>query len=78
MGIHGLFEGIAFGMGKDDVSTANLLVAILCHKWSEALTIGVSFVSADIDKKTSMYYLIFFSLITPIGIGLGFKLSQLN
>ena len=44
MGIHGFFAGIAYGVTKDNTEAFNMFIALIAHKWSEALTIGISFV----------------------------------
>lgn len=54
MGIHGFFAGMAFGVSNDITSALNMLLAILAHKWSEALTIGISFVNANISLKKGL------------------------
>ncbi len=71
MGVHGLFEGIALGLRGDRPNLFSIFFAIICHKWSEALTVGISFVQADIPPNRSVLYLTFFSFITPIGIVIG-------
>lgn len=78
MGIHSFFGGIALGVcGKSDEAW-NMIVAIVAHKWSEALTVGISFVSAEIPMKESLHYMIFYSFITPIGIVLGYYINSIG
>jgi len=43
MGIHAAFAGLALGITKNTGGFIGMLLAILCHKWAEALTIGISF-----------------------------------
>ena len=78
MGLHSFFEGVAFGVSLKTEEQLNMLFAILAHKWSEALTVGVSFVAAEIPKNASIKYMIFYSIITPAGILLGCLISFLN
>ena len=78
MGIHGFFAGIAFGVAKTKTETLNMFIAMISHKWSEALTVGISFVSAEIGYKQSFYMLLFLSFITPIGILVGYLLSTMS
>lgn len=40
MGIHGFFSLLAFGIENDKASAINLFIALIVHKWSEALTVG--------------------------------------
>ena len=78
MGLHGFFAGLALGITKELGGTINLFLAIIAHKWSEALTVGISFVSAQIDSKSAFNYILFFSFITPLGILAGYYLTFLN
>lgn len=78
MGIHGLFAGIAFGLAKTKIDAVNMFIAMIAHKWSEALSVGVSFVSAEIDPNKSVKMICFLANITPVGILIGYLLSNLN
>lgn len=78
MGIHGFFAGIAFGIAKSEGETFNMFVAMIAHKWSEALTVGVSFVTAGIDAKRSTFMIIFLACITPSGVLVGYLLSSMS
>jgi zinc transporter 1/2/3 len=40
MGIHGFFALMAFGIEPSKTGTVNLFIALIVHKWSEALTVG--------------------------------------
>ena len=71
MGIHSFFEGVAFGVTSSSSELINMFIAIISHKWSDALVVGISFVSADIDVKPAIRYMIFYSFITPIGVVVG-------
>ena len=75
MGLHGFFEGVAFGVAND-LSLINMGIAIIAHKWSEALTVGISFVSAGIEDKKSIWFMVIFTLFTPFGIIFGAILSN--
>lgn len=55
-----------------------MIIAIVAHKWSEALTVGISFVSAEIKISKSIKYMIFYTLITPIGILLGYFVHKIG
>lgn len=43
MGIHGFFAMLAFGIEPSKSGTVNLFIALIAHKWSEALTVGKNF-----------------------------------
>lgn len=78
MGIHGFFAGIAFGISDSKAETLDMFLAMVSHKWSEALTVGISFVAADIAYDTSFYMILFLSFITPLGIFVGYLLSGMS
>ncbi len=50
MGIHGFFAGLTFGV-ESGSEIFPILIALLAHKWCEALTIGISFVNAKIQCR---------------------------
>lgn len=78
MGIHGFFAGLAFGIAKTKGETINMFIAMISHKWSEALTVGISFVSAGINYNRCFWMIIFLSFITPLGVLLGYFLSSMS
>jgi zinc transporter 1/2/3 len=78
MGIHGFFSLLAFGLEKNNTSAMNLFIALIVHKWSEGLTVGISFMSAGIDKKKSVWFMVFLTLLSPLGQIIGMILSSMN
>ena len=78
MGIHGFFAGIAFGISRSVSESFNMFVAIITHKWSEALTVGVSLISSNINYEKSVYMILGLSLVTPIGVFVGYLISGMN
>ena len=71
LGLHSFFEGLAFGSTFTIQQLVSIFVAIILHKWSEALTVGVSFVKSGLPKVTSIIMFIFYSLFTALGIFIG-------
>ena len=53
-----------------------MIIAIAAHKWSEALTVSISFVTANIQVKQAIGYIVFYSFITPLGIALGYFIKS--
>jgi len=47
LSIHGLFAGIAIGITTDNREVIDLTIAILLHKWAEAMTLGISLAKSD-------------------------------
>lgn len=78
MGIHSFFSGVALGIAHESDEAWKMIIAILAHKWSESLTVGVSFVSAEIKTSRAMKFIIFYTLITPLGIFLGYFINKIG
>lgn len=71
MGLHGVFSGLALGVSNNRTDLFYLFLAMLFHKWSEALTVGISFVRAGIPETKAVWMIFVFSIFTPFGILLG-------
>lgn len=54
----------------------NLLAATLCHKWAAALTLGISFSKGEVEKKHAIAMVSIFAASTPLGIIIGWILSN--
>jgi zinc transporter 1/2/3 len=80
MGIHAAFAGLALGLSKDMKGFIGLLIAVLAHKWAEALTVGINFAKnlEDIGKKQAVILMFIFSLATPIGMAVGLALKGID
>ena len=70
LSVHSIFEGIALGLQRTSIRLFYLFLAILSHKWVEALTIGINFNNSQLEYETVKFILLFASM-TPIGIILG-------
>ena len=77
LGFHGLFEGIALGVQSEISGTISLLIAIAAHKWAASLTLGISFVKAEV--KSSQFYIMIgiFASIGPIGMIIGLIITHM-
>lgn len=80
MGIHAAFAGLALGLSRDFKGFFGLLVAILAHKWAEALTVGINFAKNidDIGMKQAILLMGIFSFATPVGMAVGMALKNVN
>jgi zinc transporter 1/2/3 len=52
-GIHATLEGLAIGIEKTWVKCLIISAAVLCHKWAEGITLGLSFKKSNVNMKTS-------------------------
>lgn len=73
--IHAIIEGAALGMGATLSETLLLLVAILAHKGSESFALCVTMLRHQLPFKRVLLIILFFSLMTPLGISLGATLN---
>jgi zinc transporter 1/2/3 len=76
LGFHGFFEGMALGIQSDIKDTLSLFLAIAAHKWAASLTLGISFVKAEVEKKQLIIMVLIFAFIGPVGIAFGLILSE--
>lgn len=75
LGFHGLFEGMALGIQSEIQGTLFLFMAIAAHKWAASMTLGISFIKAQVSKKQLICMVLIFALIGPVGVALGLILS---
>ena len=69
--LHSVFEGVALGLITDVDSLAEIAGAIVIHKSIIAFSLGISQVQHEMPTKTIFKSAILFSIMTPIGVGIG-------
>lgn len=74
--IHALTEGAALGIGSTLSETLMLAIAIIAHKGSESFALCVILLKHQLPFKRIMLIVIFFSLMTPLGVCLGAVINQ--
>ncbi|KAH8394696.1 hypothetical protein KR222_002035, partial [Zaprionus bogoriensis] len=76
LSLHELFEGMAIGL-EDTVGTVWFMFgAVAAHKLVLAFCVGMELLVARTRVVLALIYLITFSIVTPIGIGVGIAISQ--
>lgn len=75
--IHALTEGAALGIGTTLSETTMIFIAIIAHKGSESFALCITMLRHHLPTRRIMAIIVFFALMTPIGIGLGMILHQL-
>lgn len=78
LGIHSMFEGLACGIAKSHKEVFGMLMAMLAHKWSEALSMGISFVEGGVSRTKAILLTFFLASLSPLGMLVGWALSSLN
>ena len=71
LSVHSVIAGIALGLETHLIGAAAILVAVLAHKTTAAMALGISFNRERIDKRLGRNLLWMFYAMTPIGILLG-------
>ncbi|KAH8285585.1 hypothetical protein KR054_011298, partial [Drosophila jambulina] len=76
LSLHELFEGMAIGL-ENTVSTVWFMFgAVAAHKLVLAFCVGMELLVARTRRSLAIVYLVTFSIVTPIGIGVGLGISQ--
>ena len=78
IGVHALFEGIAFGLQKTMENIGQLGAGIVIHKSAAAVSLGGAFARTGYSTKAIVLFLILFALTTPLGIIIGMSISHGN
>ncbi|KAH8334515.1 hypothetical protein KR059_010915, partial [Drosophila kikkawai] len=76
LSLHELFEGMAIGL-ENSVSTVWFMFgAVAAHKLVLAFCVGMELLVARTRGSLAIVYLVTFSIVTPIGIGVGLGISE--
>jgi len=77
LSLHGASEGMALGLQDLMKEVVPLAIAIVAHKWAEALALGIAFASSKMDTHQAMTLVVVFAASTPAGIAIGMALNAL-
>lgn len=75
LSLHAFTEGAAFGISEEWQNIIVILFAIIAHKGSASFALVKQLLRYK-EKNTTHFYLLFFALMTPLGIVLGEQLLQ--
>jgi solute carrier family 39 (zinc transporter), member 1/2/3 len=73
--IHALTEGTALGVGTTFAESFMLFIAIIAHKGSASFALCIVLMRYQLPYRQIIALIIFFSLMTPLGIGIGSVIS---
>ncbi|XP_017864831.1 PREDICTED: zinc transporter ZIP1 [Drosophila arizonae] len=76
LSLHELFEGMAIGLEGTVATVWFMFGAVAAHKLVLAFCVGMELLVARTRAYLAIIYLITFSIVTPIGIGVGIAISQ--
>lgn len=71
LSIHSLMLGAALGLNQNNSVVVMLFLAIIMHKWAESFSIAVQLVKSALKPRQSLLFFLAFTLMTPIGIWIG-------
>jgi zinc transporter ZupT len=71
LSIHSIMLGAALGLAHYNSIIIMLFLAIITHKWAESFAIAVQLNKSTLKPSQSLTFFLLFSLMTPLGIYLG-------
>jgi len=78
LAIHSIIAGMSLGLESEIVSGMAIFIAIIAHKGSASFALGVSLVKSNVKTSLIKKTIIFFSIMTPLGIVMGSILSSID
>ncbi len=76
--IHSLIEGTALGINDTFSQAFMIFIAIIAHKGSASFALCITLIRHQISLSKILAIVLFFSLMTPLGIFLGTTLNSLS
>lgn len=76
LSVHELFEGMAMGLENSPAHVWLFFGAIASHKFVLAFCVGVELIVAKTNTKLAVCYVLIFSVVSSIGIGVGMAISS--
>ncbi|CDZ77709.1 ZIP zinc/iron transport family protein [Legionella massiliensis] len=71
LSIHSIMLGTALGLNHSNSVIIMLFLAIITHKWAESFAIAVQLNKSTLSRRQSICFFLSFSLMTPLGILIG-------
>jgi len=78
LAIHSIIAGMSLGLESTIISGLVIFIAIIAHKGSASFALGVNLVNSKINKSLIIKTIIFFSIMTPLGIIIGTVLNNIE
>lgn len=76
LSVHSLMLGTALGLNHNNSVIIMLFLAIITHKWAESFAIAVQLNKSSLTRTQSIAFFISFSLMTPLGIFIGWYFGR--
>lgn len=71
LSVHSFLAGVALGTSDTSSTAVGIILAIVCHKGSAAMALGVTMLQNGVERRRYLGLMFAFSLVTPAGIGIG-------
>jgi zinc transporter 1/2/3 len=71
LSVHSVIAGASLGLEASLLSSIAILIAIVAHKGSAAFALGISMYNNGFSLARHRIVVLVFSLMTPLGVGLG-------
>lgn len=71
LSVHSIMLGAALGLAHHNSMIIMLFLAIITHKWAESFAIAVQLNKSSMSTNKSLIFFFIFSLMTPLGIYIG-------
>jgi len=78
LSIHAVFEGLAVGLESSSSNVWTMFAAIASHKFVITFCVSLELLQAGTSTVGFSLALITFSLVSPMGIGIGMAISELS
>ncbi|XP_066254677.1 zinc transporter ZIP3-like [Euwallacea similis] len=78
LSVHELFEGLAVGLESSAKNVWYMFGAVSAHKLVIAFCIGVELVSSNMKNVLVVIYVFTFAVVSPLGIGIGMAISNIE
>lgn len=76
LSVHELFEGLAIGLQTSTSYVWYMLAAVAAHKLVIGFCVGVELVNSKTKLVLMLVYMLTYSLVSPLGIGIGIALTE--
>jgi len=77
LSIHSFLEGLGMAALTNEERVIKFTIGLLAHKWLEAFALGVSVLKASFKSVYSFGLISVYSILTPLGIGVGMAIQSL-
>ncbi|KAI1886004.1 hypothetical protein AGOR_G00209580 [Albula goreensis] len=76
LSLHSVFEGLAVGLQQESQKVLEICMALLLHKCIIAFSLSLKLTQGRLRRVAVTGCLLLFSLMSPLGIGLGIALTE--